>query len=487
MQFKLGHNIAKVDCFVIIIDDKKNPVNNLSILPAPVRQIIKEVISQKQLPAIGKSLFIPIQLKANCPALIIGHAEKTNTEKTMRSLFNSILTHLNQSQLKSVQCFFNHLTVTQRDNFWIYQHFILHVGNFAYHYCQNPFPVVFPIKKFEFFSTEKSMKLKQTIFQAKAMIEGINLTKDLGNLPPNICTPQYLAQTAKDLATEFDAIKTSVLDTKALAKLNMNALLAVGQGSLHPPHLILMEYKGNNDAPICLVGKGITFDTGGLQVKAKHAQLGMKFDMCGAAAVFGVMKAIASMQLPIHVIGVVSTAENMVDKEAFVPESVITTMKGIKVEITNTDAEGRLVLCDALTYCERFEPRIVIDVATLTGAVVSALGEKMAGLFSDDDALLKALIDSGEYTHDRCWRLPMNEEYAEELASTVADCVNSNIPKTYAGASVAACFLAQFTEKFRWAHLDVAGTASTYGGSKQLASGKPVAQLTHFLIQQVEK
>ncbi len=316
--------------------------------------------------------------------------------------------------------------------------------------------------------------------QAGAIANGMDLARDLGNTPGNICTPGHLAQTARDLGKEFD-LKVQVLGEKQMAALKMNALLAVAKGSAQPPHLITVEYRGAGarQAPVALVGKGITFDTGGISLKPAAEMDEMKWDMMGAASVLGTIRAVAELKLPINVVGIIATAENMPGGQATRPGDIVTSMSGQTIEILNTDAEGRLVLCDALTYAARFKPAAVVDIATLTGACVVALGKHHSGLFSRGDELADELLAAGQAMADTCWRMPLDDEYQELLKSPFADV--ANIGGRYGGAITAACFLARFTKDYDWAHLDIAGTAWHSGASKG-STGRPVPLLTGFLM-----
>ena len=308
----------------------------------------------------------------------------------------------------------------------------------------------------------------------------MSFAKDLGNLPGNVCTPTYLATQAVALGKRYK-LKVKVLDRAAMQKLGMGSLLSVARGSAEPPKLIVMEYHGGpkNQKPVALVGKGVTFDTGGTSLKPAGEMDEMKFDMSGAGSVLGTLRAIAEMRLPINVVGIVPATENMPGSRATKPGDIVKTMSGQTVEILNTDAEGRLILCDALTYAERYEPSAVIDIATLTGACVIALGHVVCGLFANDDALAKEVLAAGETSGDRAWHLPLHEEYQEQLQSNFADF--ANIGGRPAGAVTAACYLSRFTKKFKWVHLDVAGTAWKSGKEKG-STGRPVPLLTQFLI-----
>jgi leucyl aminopeptidase len=319
----------------------------------------------------------------------------------------------------------------------------------------------------------------------QALAAGVSLAKDLGNLPPNVCTPSYLAEQALALGKTHQ-FKVEVLERDALEKLGMGSFLGVAQGSEEPPKFIIMQHlKGKKEQkPVVLVGKGITFDTGGISLKPGSEMDEMKYDMCGAASVLGTFKTIAAMNLPLNVIGVIPTCENMPDGRATRPGDVLTSMSGLTIEVLNTDAEGRLILCDALTYVERFEPSAVIDVATLTGACVIALGHHASGLFSNNDALAAELLQAGEVSLDRAWHMPMWDDYQSLLDSNFADM--ANIGGRAAGSITAACFLARFAKKYDWAHLDVAGTAWKSGKEKG-GTGRPVPLLTQFLVQRANQ
>ncbi|MDN6857610.1 leucyl aminopeptidase [Pseudomonas sp. CAN2814] len=323
--------------------------------------------------------------------------------------------------------------------------------------------------------------------EAQAIANGMALTRDLGNLPPNLCHPTFLGEQAKALGKEYKGLKVEVLDEKKLRELGMGSFLAVAQGSDQPPRLIVLQYNGakkKDEAPHVLVGKGITFDTGGISLKPGLGMDEMKFDMCGAASVFGTFRAVLELQLPINLVGVMACAENMPSGGATRPGDIVTTMSGQTVEILNTDAEGRLVLCDALTYVERFKPQSVVDIATLTGACIVALGSNTTGLMGNNDALVKQLLKAGEVADDRAWQLPLFDEYQEQLDSPFADI--ANIGGLKAGTITAGCFLSRFAKKFHWAHLDIAGTAWISGGKDKGATGRPVPLLTQYLLDRAK-
>ena len=323
--------------------------------------------------------------------------------------------------------------------------------------------------------------LKNALDQAVATAHGMDIAKTLGNLPGNVCTPTYLATRAQAMSKAHKSIKTTVLEEKDMQRLGMGSFLSVTRGSEQPAKLITMEYNGagKKQKPVVLVGKGITFDSGGISLKPGAEMDEMKYDMCGAASVLGTMQAIAEMGLKLNVVGIIPACENLPSGHASKPGDIVTSMSGQTIEILNTDAEGRLILCDALTYSAKFKPDTVIDIATLTGACVIALGHVASGLFSNEDQLAKELLAAGEQAYDRAWQLPLWDDYQPLLDSNFADM--QNIGGRAGGTITAACFLSRFTKDYRWAHLDIAGTAHKSGKDKG-ATGRPVPLLTQYLI-----
>ena len=328
-------------------------------------------------------------------------------------------------------------------------------------------------------------QLQSALDEAIATAEGAALARTLGNLPGNICTPAYLAEEAKKLAREFK-LNVEVLERRDMEKLGMGAFLAVTNGSHQPPKLIVLRYAGaaKSKKPLVLVGKGITFDTGGISLKPSAEMDEMKFDMSGAASVLGTLRALAGMRAPLNVVGIIPTCENMPGGQAIKPGDIVTTLSGQTVEILNTDAEGRLILCDALTYAARFEPEAIVDIATLTGACVVALGHVATGLFANDQKLADAIRDAADDAWDRVWQMPLWEDYQEQLRSNFADF--ANIGGRPGGSITAACFLARFTRELRWAHLDIAGTAWKSGRDKG-STARPVPLLVRFAMRQAGK
>jgi len=384
---------------------------------------------------------------------------------------------------KNVLITLNELAVKGRDADWNLRQAVIAADHAAYEYTATR------SKKAEV--TLQKVSLQADAGQAKALANGVaiatgvQLTRELGNLPPNICNPAYLAQQAHKIAADHEGVTCEVLERADMEALGMGSLLAVSRGSANPPKLIVLKWNGGGEAkPYALVGKGITFDTGGINLKTQGGIEEMKFDMLGAGTVMGTFLSTAIMKLPLNLVMIVAAVENMPDADAYRPSDVLTSMSGKTIEVGNTDAEGRLILCDALTYVQRFEPQATVDVATLTGACVIALGKYATGLMSKHDDLADELYQAGEHVFDRAWRLPLWDEYQSMIDSAFADIYN--IGGKGAGAITAGCFLSRFTEGQRWAHLDIAGTSSDEG-RKGMANGRPVGLLTQWLLDQAGK
>ena len=419
--------------------------------------------------------------------LLIGCGkERDLTDGQYRTIITNSIKELKETGAMEAVSYLSELNVKSRDHYWKIRQAIEAAENTLYQFNEyktknktdrrhiKKLVLTVPTRK-ELPTGELAAK------QGMAIVKGIKLTRDLANRPANICTPTHLAEQAKNLGKTYKSIKVTVLDEDDMAKLGMNTLLSVSRGSAEPAKLITLEYKGakKEAKPFVLVGKGVTFDTGGISIKPAAAMDEMKYDMCGAASVLGTLQAVAEMELPVNVVGVIPTTENMPGGKATKPGDIIKSMSGQTVEILNTDAEGRLILCDALTYSERFHPQAVVDIATLTGACIIALGNHASGLLSNHNPLAKDLLHAGDTTGDRAWQLPLWEEYNKQLNSPFADM--ANIGGREAGTITAACFLSRFTEKFHWAHLDIAGTAWTSGKNKG-ATGRPVPLLTQYLL-----
>lgn len=362
---------------------------------------------------------------------------------------------------------------------WQLEQMLLHMNANQYQLLdfkkKNPKP--YSLETISFYLPGANEKVLQL---AKAIADGVQLTRNLANMPANICTPTYLGEEAKKLAAQLEQVTCKVLGPDEMRQLGMNTLLAVAQGSDQEPRFIEIQYQGKgSSAPIVLVGKGITFDSGGLSIKPANFMDEMKYDMCGAASVLGTIKACALLKLPVNIVGLIPSAENMLGGSAVKPGDIVTSMSGQTVEIINTDAEGRLVLADALTYAERFKPQFVLDIATLTGAVIIALGTVASGYMTKDDELAKLIEDAAKESNDRVWRLPLDDAYQDAIDSPLADMLNSTFDRT-ASSITAACFLSRFTDKYRWAHLDIAGTSWIFGKNRN-ATGRPVPLLTQLI------
>jgi leucyl aminopeptidase len=415
--------------------------------------------------------------------------EKEFREKEFRTAVATAVKTLNETGGFDGTIFLTELTVKKRDVAWRIRQATLVALETLYRFDQlksKKDDVRRPLRKLTF-CVERRNELsnaEEALNQGQAIAAGVTLMKDLANLPGNLCTPTHLAEQAQALAKEH-GLGVEVLERADMEKLGMMSLLSVAKGSHQPPKFIVLKHSGGkaDEKPIVLVGKGITFDTGGISLKPAPDMDEMKFDMSGAASVLGTMKAVAEMKLPLNVVAAIPSTENMPGGAASKPGDVVTSMSGQTIEILNTDAEGRLILCDALTYVERFDPACVIDVATLTGACVIALGHVATGLLANSDNLARELLDAGQEAYDRAWQLPLWEDYQEQLQSNFADM--ANIGGRPAGTITAAGFLSKFTKKYDWAHLDIAGTAYRAGKEKG-STGRPVPLLTHFLIARAE-
>lgn len=431
----------------------------------------------------------------NVPAdrvLLVGCGkERELTERQYKQIIQKTVQTINDTGSMEMVCFLTELHVKGRSAYWNVRFALEAMQENQYAY--NDFKSIKPEVRrelrrvvFNVANRKDLAEAERALEHGKAVALGVASAKNVANCPPNVCNPKYLSELAQGLANEYELISTTIIDEKQMAELGMNAYLAVSRGSENEAFLSLIEYKGNPNPdakPIVLVGKGLTFDSGGLSIKPAEAMDEMKYDMCGAASVYGTMKAIAEMKLPLNVICVLAGCENAVDGKSYRPGDILTTMSGLTVEVLNTDAEGRLVLCDTLTYVERFNPELVIDIATLTGACMIALGNHNTGLMSPSNSLANELLTAAEQADDKAWRLPLGEEYQEQLKSNFADL--ANIGGRLGGAITAGQFLSNFTKKYTWAHLDIAGTAWKSGAAKG-ATGRPVNLLTQFLINKAE-
>ena len=414
--------------------------------------------------------------------------EKEFGEKQFRDCARAALSVVRETGAQDVCLYLAELQVPGRDAAWKARQLVLATVDVAYRFDR------LKSKKAEEASLARCIvsaavrvdanALERGVREGRAIAAGIMLTRDLGNLPANVCTPAYLAESAVKLGREWK-LAVQVLEQKDMEKLGMGSLLSVTRGSHQPPKFVILRYSGagKKDRPVVLVGKGITFDTGGISLKPAAEMDEMKFDMCGAASVLGTLRAVAELGLKLNVIGLVPTCENMPGGAATKPGDIVTSMSGQTIEILNTDAEGRLILADALSYAERFEPQAVVDIATLTGACIIALGHVCSGLFANKDGLAQELQAAGAESWDRVWQLPLWDDYQEQLKSNFADF--ANIGGRPAGSVTAACFLSKFTRKYDWAHLDIAGTAWKSGREKG-ATGRPVPLLATFLMKRAK-
>lgn len=411
--------------------------------------------------------------------------ERELDERQFKQIIQKTISTLNETGSMEAVCFLTELHVKGRDAYWKVRQAVETAQNSLYTFDQfktNKAELRRPLRKLVFnVATRRELSIgEKAIAHGLAVSNGMKICRDVANMPPNICTPAYLASQARRLADSSQYITTKVIGEQQMAELGMNAYLAVARGSSNEAMMSVMEYRGHPDAkPLVLVGKGLTFDSGGISIKPADGMDEMKYDMGGAASVLGTMTALAELKPPINVIGVLAGAENMPDGKAYRPGDILTSMSGQTIEVLNTDAEGRLVLCDVLTYVERFEPESVIDIATLTGACVIALGSHASGLMSNHNPLAHELLNASELSGDKAWRLPLWDEYQEQIESPFADMVNTG--GRPAGAITAGAFLSRFTKKYNWAHLDIAGTAWKSGKEKG-STGRPVPLLTQFLL-----
>ncbi|MCJ8168734.1 leucyl aminopeptidase [Atopomonas sediminilitoris] len=436
----------------------------------------------------GQTLLVPglAGISAERLLLVGTGKDKTLSERTLRKITASALTTLKSLGGKDAVFALSEQSVKGRDHYGkarLISETLLQ-GVYVFDRFKSQKADAIALKQCTLLASSKAdlAEITRGAQHAQAIADGAAFTRDLGNLPGNLCHPSFIAEQAQALGKAHKKLSIEVLTEKDLLKLGMGAFMAVAQGSAQPPRLVIMHYQGGakDEAPYALVGKGITFDTGGISLKPGAGMDEMKYDMCGAATVLGTFRALVELDLPINVVGLLACAENMPSGHATRPGDIVTSMSGQTVEILNTDAEGRLVLCDTLTYAERFKPRAVIDIATLTGACIVALGSNVSGLMGNHEPLIKQILKAGESADDRAWQLPLYDEYQEQLDSPFADIANIGGPK--AGTITAGCFLSRFAKNYHWAHLDIAGTAWVSGGKDKGATGRPVPMLTQYLL-----
>ncbi|MEC7910344.1 MAG: leucyl aminopeptidase [Pseudomonadota bacterium] len=451
--------------------------------------VLKKILDRKDITGRpGDGLYIPSLTNIRAERLYLvgcGKKGKKLSKEEVHKIFNRFIAYAISSKEEACTFIIPNLKVEKEDDDWLLQQLGMLAENNMYIYNpklgkKNVTPNKLKRITVSYDSRKKTTTLKRSLKNGQIIGKGSNAAKDLANLPGNICTPSYIAKASRQVARKYSSLSCKVLGEKEMKKLGMDCLLSVGAGSVQESKLICLSYKGSKTKkrPYILVGKGITFDTGGISLKPGGAMDEMKFDMCGAASVFGTLQVVAELKLPINVIGIIASAENMPGSKATKPGDVVKTMSGLTVEVLNTDAEGRLVLADALTYSKRFNPKTVIDIATLTGACIIALGKSTTGLMSNDDKLASEILKAGKTASDLAWQLPIWDIYKKDLDSNFADIANIG---GRAGTITAACFLSRFTEDLSWAHLDIAGTA-WYQGKAKGASGRPVPLLSQYLI-----
>ena len=478
------------DCVIVVVWAKGVLSPEASAIDAAGKKCISWITHAGDLTGkLGETQVIhhPDGVQAKRVLLVGGGEKKKLTAKNTVKILKNSLEAATKLSAASLHFAFGSLEVSDRDGLWLAARLAQEAEDLTYRYNTTK------SKKGETPATRsvslapatgaRRLSVESSLKQGQCIGKAINRAKQLGNLPGNICTPSFLAKEAKELGEKHSSITTQVLNEKQMARLGMNSLLSVSAGSAQEAKLIVMQHKGAkaDSKPYVLVGKGITFDTGGISLKPGAAMDEMKFDMCGAASVIATMACVAELNLGINVVGIVAAAENMPGSKATKPGDIVTSMAGKTIEILNTDAEGRLVLCDALSYAERFKPRNLIDIATLTGAAVATFGNFATALLSNNDNLAKSLLDCSEQSLDLAWQLPLWDEYQSLINSNFADIANIGGPR--AGTITAACFLSRFTEKQKWAHLDIAGSAWNSGTQKG-ATGRPVGLLVEFLRRQ---
>lgn len=477
------------DVLVLGVYDSPKVVYDKSLLNAATINHINTILKHGDMDGkVGSS-----QILYNTPGLkipkilLIGLGkEKELDAKKYHSAVRAMFHMLKKMNVKTVSSHLQTASVNEADITWNVEHFVSEVIDVSYEFNELKTINKKTKKTFDFFvivDKKNQKNAESALKKSFALGKGIEFTKTLGDLPPNVCTPTYLSKKALEIGKNF-GIKVDVFDQKKIEKLKMGSFLSVAKGSRQPPKFIVLHYNKGKKAhkPIVLVGKGITFDAGGISIKPAGDMDEMKYDMCGAASVLGTFKTIGLLNLPMNVIGIIPACENLPDGIAVKPGDIVTSMSGKTIEVLNTDAEGRLILCDALTYAERFNPEVVIDIATLTGACVIALGHHASGLYSNDESLAKDLESAGQISMDRAWRMPLWEDYQSQLDSNFADL--ANIGGRAGGSITAACFLSRFAKKYKWAHLDIAGTAWKSGKAKG-ATGRPVGLLTQYILNKL--
>ena len=476
-------------CVVVGVFDNRKPSLSAELIDRASNGYVSEIIRRGDMEGkLGSTLLLHnVRGTLADRVLLVGLGkERDFRDKEFRSAVRSAVKLLNETGSYEAVLYLTEEKVKRREVAWRVEHAVVVAMESVYRFEQlksQPSEVRRPLRKLTLSVPQRSDLASGEAAAARglAISRGMDLARDLGNLPGNVCTPTYLGEQALKLAQEYPDIKATVLERPQIEELGMQCFLSVTNGSDQPPRFIILEYNASarKTKPVVLVGKGITFDTGGISIKPSADMDQMKFDMCGAAAVLGTFRAVAELKAKVNLVGLVPTCENMPSGRATKPGDIVKTMSGQTVEILNTDAEGRLILADALTYAERYEPDVVVDVATLTGAMVIALGHIACGVFSNNDGLARGLIAAGDDAYDRGWQMPVWDDYQEGLNSNFADF--ANIAGRPGGSITAACFLSRFAKKFEWAHLDIAGVAWKEGKEKG-ATGRPVPMLVTWLL-----
>ncbi len=484
--------ILSCDCIIIGVYQNQQLIPSGTALSDNLQKLTTKVFKRGDLSGkIGETVMLNVVPGSGVERLLlVGLCEnKPLSAKNYRKILAAAIANLKKPAIKSVACSLTDIAVENCNLAWKVRQIVEVFNDAVYQFTalKSDKETESKLQHVTIAVAESDLgEAKQGLVQGIAIAEGVSFAKQLADLPGNICTPTYLAEQAAELTKNYLEISVHVLEESDMTTLGMGSFLSVSRGSRQPAKLIVMEYQGDEirAKPVVLVGKGLTFDSGGISLKPGLGMDEMKYDMCGGAAVMGTLLAAAKMQLPINIVGLIPSSENMPDGDANKPGDIVTSMSGKTIEVLNTDAEGRLILCDTLTYAEKFHPDIVIDLATLTGACLVALGRVPSGLLGNDDDLCNALIKAGEAACDSVWRLPLWEEYQEQLKSNFADL--ANIGGKDAGTITAACFLSHFTKNYRWAHLDIAGTAWRSGQNKG-ATGRPVPLLSQYLIDRVNE
>jgi leucyl aminopeptidase len=478
-------------CVVVGVFDNRKLSLSAELIDRASNGYISEIIRRGDMEGkLGSTLLLhSVRGTLADRVLLVGLGkERDFRDKEFRQAIRAAVKLLNETGSYEAVLYLTEEKVKRREVAWRVEHAVIVAMDAVYRFEQmksEPTEVRRPLRKLTLSVPQRSDLSAGEAAAARglAIAHGMDFAKDLGNLPSNVCTPTYLGERALELGRAFPDIKVTVMEQAQIEALGMGTFLSVTKGTAEPPRFIVLEYEhsARKQKPIVLVGKGITFDTGGISIKPSADMDQMKYDMCGAASVLGTLRAIAELKAKLNVVGLVPTCENMPSGHATKPGDIVKSMSGQTVEILNTDAEGRLILADALTYAERYEPHAVVDIATLTGAMVVALGHVASGVFSNSDSLARALLAAGDDAYDRGWQMPLWDDYQEGLSSNFADF--ANIAGRAGGSITAACFLSRFTRKYDWAHLDIAGTAWKEGKEKG-ATGRPVPMLATWLLAQ---